>query len=298
MMKVLLFLSLMAWAQEGKEHRVDVVVAAVNGEAITWSALRLEMSLNQMDANDLLARRRALQTLIDRRLSLQYARNFTFITDAKVEEQIEKMSQTFPSREAFFESLSRRGMTLEEAREQVRESLMLLQLEARHFRPQIADVSPTDVEAYYIAHPEEFTVPERISVAQLLVRDGVETAQRLREALLAGTQTLEALATDPSSNAVVIPSTALRPASEFPSEFQERLKRLSAGEWSEPVETSQGIFLLGLLERRPAEVTPLSEVRGNIVKRIEEERLRAVAEAWLEDARKKADIRILDPTLQ
>lgn len=288
----------MALSQEGKEYRVDAVVAAVNGEPITWSALRLEMNLNQMDANDPLARRRALQTLIDRRLSLQYARNFTFITDAKVDEQIEKMSQTFPSHEVFLEDLSRRGMTLEEAREQVRESLMLLQLEARHFRPQIAEVSPTEVEAYYITHPEEFTVPERVSVVQILVRDGVETARRLREALRAGTQTLEALAADSSSNMVVIPSTALRPLSDFPSEFQKGLKSLSSGEWSEPIETSQGIFLLGVLERRPAELTPLNEVRESIVKRIEEERLRAVTETWLENARKSADIRILDPTLQ
>jgi len=295
-------------AQGGSERRVDAVVAAVNGEAITWSALRLEMALNNLSPDDLSARRRTLETLIDRRLYLQHARHFTLITDARVEENLERIAQTFPSREAFLEDLARRGMTLDDARQQMRESLMLLQLEVRTFRPQVVAVSPTDVEAYYVSHREEFIVPEQVRLAQLLVGTPLEaspeavetaraTAERLRSAIVSGAETFESLVTSAPPGVVVGVGATFRAVGDFPPEIRSALERLEVGALSEPIVTPRGVYVVRLLERRASAVQPLAEVQDSIRAKIEGERLRAVMEAWIREQRAHADIRILDPEL-
>lgn len=305
---VILFCCFNAFAQDAAERRVDAVVAAVNGEAITLSALRLEMALNGRTPGDPAARRQALDALVDRRLYIQHARNFTFITDARVEDNIDKIAKTFPSRESFLEDLARRDMTLDDARNQMRESLMLLQLEVRNFRPQVAAVSPTDVEAYYVSHRAEFTAPERARLAQALVVTpldapadvavaAVATAARLRESLASGEETFESLAENAPDGVLVVAATTLRATIDFVPEIQTALVELEPNELSEPVVASQGVFIVRLLERIAPTVQPLSDVRAAIAAKIEGERVRAVMDAWIKEQRARGDIRILDPDL-
>jgi peptidyl-prolyl cis-trans isomerase SurA len=307
-MNVILLWCAVASAQEATERRVDAVVAAVNGEAITVSALRLEMTLNNVNPNDLSERRQTLDTLIDRRLYIQHARNFTFITDAKVNENIEKIAKTFPSRESFLEDLARGGMTLDDVRNQMRESLMLLQLEVRNFRPQIAEVSPTDVEAYHVSHRDEFTVPEQVRLAQILVATPLDaspsvveaasaTAASLRAAIASGAETFDSLVAKAPPGVTVVAATTLRAVNDYQPELQKVLQHLQPNDLSEPIATSQGVFVIRLLERRPSVVQPIADVRAAIVAKIEAERVRAVMEAWIREQRARADIRILEPEL-
>jgi len=296
-----------AWAQTA-DVLADYVVAAVNGEAITASALAMAMRVENADTADANARRRVLDSLIDQRLFLQKARNFTFVTDERVSEHLERLQGTFPSRQQFIDDLARRGMTLDDAREQIRDSLMLVQLELRNFRPQITEVSPTDVEAYYVAHPEEFSVPARFRLAQFTVEFDGETslesdAQRkavaLRERIASGELTPEALAEQVNGDLAirVVLDSGLKLASDLPAALGDAVAELPVSGVTAPLRVPGGFLVAVLRERRDASRQPLADVRAAIIAKLELERVRVVMDGWLRDERARADIRLMESTV-
>ncbi|MDA1191769.1 MAG: peptidyl-prolyl cis-trans isomerase [Candidatus Poribacteria bacterium] len=286
---------------------VDYIAATVNGEAVTLSAVRQELRWRDLPLVDVSEQRRILQLLIQQQLFLEEAQNFVIVSDAAVEREIDRMAGAM-SRETYLASRRAAGISEGDVRERVREQLMLFDLVQREFRPKTAEVSVTDIEGYYQANLKEFTLQERYRIEQVFVSSTSDTsgdsAARLttiRQRLTNGDLTLEDLAneTDDDPSLLVVSTPDPQPMNLLLPEFQNALPTLPQDEWSAPISTESGWFLIRVQETLPTTRVPLgTELRTQIQRRLEQQRLESTMNAWLKERETQSDIRILDETLR
>jgi peptidylprolyl isomerase len=291
------------------EETVDYVVAAVNGEAITRSALDMAVRDRGSPLDDARARREVLESLIDRRLFLQAARTYIVIADAAVEARVRAREMRYPSRERWLDELARRGMAVEDVREQAREELALLQFVQREFRPKINEPSAADVEAYYMEHRVEFAAPASYRVETVGIAIPPEAygnpaalaalrahADAVHARLSSGEASFETFAGEGTGR--VTATSASGESGAFIPELRPLLATMEVGVWHEPITAPLGFLLVRLVERTGPTPRALADVREDVQRTIEAERVQAVMDAWLREQRARADVRILDGVLR
>lgn len=201
--------------------------------------------------------------------------------------------QSSPDKQAVLDRLVRRELILAEAQRTGFSQTPELQDAWRNFlvtrfvesqRQRVDDLTaPTaaEIEAYYQAHPESFTKPERRQVALIYLRESgldpeaqktlTQKASALHAEALAGTNSadfgmLAANYSDhrPSRNVGgdVGWIAATGPNAAWPAEVLAGARALNQpGEISPVIFAGQGCYLLKLITWQPAEVVPLDQVR-------------------------------------
>lgn len=71
----------------------------------------------------------------------------------------------------------------------------------------------------------------------------------------------------------------------WPFDVYQRLFSMDEGDFTEPIETSQGLVLVKLEEKRAAFVPPLADTRDNVVKALRQEKASEVARQTAQEAR-------------
>lgn len=116
-----------------------------------------------------------------------------------------------------------------------------------------------EVESYYRTHLEEFRLPERVRLRQLLATDR-RVAERARRELVAGTDFDTVLAHAAASGGGLQggPQGDLA-RDELPQSFAELIFALAPGETSAVVEAEYGFHVFRVEERLPARTATLEE---------------------------------------
>ena len=71
---------------------------------------------------------------------------------------------------------------------------------------------------------------------------------------------------------------------------------MKPGDLSEVLEVAEGCYLMKVEEFRPAHTKPLSEVRGEIEKKLEAEQRQRLRKQWMDRLKAKAFIRLFQVT--
>ncbi|TQF11364.1 hypothetical protein FJV41_34615 [Myxococcus llanfairpwllgwyngyllgogerychwyrndrobwllllantysiliogogogochensis] len=199
--------------------------------------------------------------------------------------------ETGPGRREFIRSLvdkrllaleaARQGLTATpEIRRQVRELEERLSIEALLAAEEHAAAAPTEAEAraFHEAHVERFAEPERLRVARVLVsvasgstkhawEQARARADGFRKRLLAGEPVGKVAVEGEGPERIRGGDLGLLARGELGSEPQERaaLALTKVGAVSGVVESSEGVLVLVLLDRRPARVPAFEEVRAAVL---------------------------------
>lgn len=216
---------------------------------------------------------------------------------AAIEARYEARPQWQAQREGF----------LAELRPQVEEQSQLAQLEAQVRRVEVLDNA--GVVAYYHAHPEKFTTPERVRVSLILL--GVEPwaqaarwqaaedeGQRLIKQLQQGGDFAE-MARLHSSDGSALKGGDLGYVHQgmLADEAQRVIDSLKPGEISGAVRLLKGIAIFRVVER----VKPVLNPFERVATRVEELYVRETSdENWrtfINEMRSRADVRLRDPSL-
>lgn len=238
-------------------------VARVGDRLISADEVKRAVARRGYNVFELGSAKRALDDLIDAEVLALYARQQGYENDPEVAERI-------------------RALLVEKViQEKVDKNLH--------------SVTPgeEEIKAYYEAHTAEFGQPgtARAQVLTLMVKDG-NPAEALARAngvmsLLHAGQTLGQVASkqsdDPAErvdSGAPIWFTEGRSNRRYPAEVTAALFKLSkAGELAGPIQTSRGVYLVQLLEKRPSLVRSFSEARQNVLRAVQHERrLKAYAE--------------------
>lgn len=275
--------------------------------------VRLNERLRAIQQADLAPDRRAelverageevLGTILEEMLVLSRADQLGYRpSDEELDSAVRRTMQNFgiESEEQFEAALRASGMTQEDFRRQVGVNLRVSGVMAREVQRRI-ELTEEDLRRYYYETPQEFTTPERVELGEVVVLEasGLEPDERLRLA----TELRSRIAAGEEMSEVVEPYREQGTTSEvvelgwvrrgdLDPALEAAVWDLEVGQVSAPVAGRGGLHVLEVLDREEASLLPFNEVADEI-DRIERERLlRQEYDAYLDELRDAAYIRI------
>lgn len=152
--------------------------------------------------------------------------------------------------------------------------------------------SPAEVEAWYRQHRQELARPERVRLRQILTEDRAAAERALRE--IAGgadfAQVARRLSREPGAASGGYQGELSR--EDLPPAFADVIFSLEPGEVSPVVPADYGFHIFQVMDRAPAEVVPLEDVREEILGRLRRERADRLLASLVSEARGRYDVEV------
>jgi peptidyl-prolyl cis-trans isomerase SurA len=290
------------------------IAAIVESKVITVEDIRREIaplvpevqreSRNEQEFNQKLEALQddIIQNLIDRELIVKEFRKDEKrrIPESYVDNQIAEtqISQFDGDRSKFLAYLRSRGKTLREYRKEVEEDIIYGYMRQQQRKSQ-STVSPVKIETFYNENRERFFQEDEAHLRLIQVSRAGATdtdlrarAQAVHERLKAG-EKFEDVAREVSqdSRRVKGGDWGWQKKSDLKGEFSEPLFALKKGEFTPPILTPEGAFLLYVEDRRYAGIQPIDEVRDQIERILIQQSARLSQERWLERLRRNGYVK-------
>lgn len=264
---------------------IDSIAAVVNGDIVTRAELAAEADRVERGLRDRGARlparaaleERALRSLIDRALQLQFAeRNGVRVGEAQVDAALAELRADLDSGgdDGSFARRAREvfGVELPALRERVREDL---RMQAAFYRGVLSRIEIDDADIERVAAALA-AGERRYLLSHIFVSDAEIGAARARQAA-ARTRALAAAGGDfadlaarhsDGENAISGGEIGWRDSSTLPDLFLDAIRGLEAGEVSEVVESENGFHILqvrAIEDARAASAVPAARLRHILV---------------------------------
>ena len=159
-----------------------------------------------------------------------------------------------------------------------------------------AAVGETEVEAYFAEHPEEFDLPERVSLRQILVDDRATAQAAL--ARLRGGEAFEAVARSVQAGdgpAGWVQTDLSRDA--VPPLFADTIFALEENEVSEIVEADYGFFIFEVTSHKPSAQLTLDGAAASIRRKLKREAADQALVDLVSDASQRYNIAVFEQNL-
>ncbi len=301
-------------AAAGETNRLNGVAAIVNDAIITEQQVyrELEFMLPQLQfqyrtqparLREELSRRRVaiLDGLIERQLVLADFKAAGFnIPETLIDDQFQQdVVSKFGDRVAFVKTLQKEGKTIEDARREFRDMLIVNIMSAQKIRNQIT-ISPFKIERYYAENQDKFAVEDQVKLRMIILplpaagdAAVVERAMSIRKRIADG-ESFEEMARQHSVGAQAKDGGLMgwNGRKELRKELIEVAFALKPGEVSEPIVTDDAVFILKVEETKPAQIRPLAEVRDEIEQTLQAEESAQRRKVWIDGIRQKAFVRL------
>jgi len=306
-----LFLSLAILNPVGKAEEVlDGIAAVVNKDVITFSQVRELVAMQERAlreeyrGEELMAKVRdlrlaAINDLIDRQLVLQEFEKKKFqIPEHVLDDHIKTIirEQFNGDRSAFIRTLQAQGYTLQRFRK-IETDKMIVQA-MRHQAVKVNPlVSPGKIDNYYTAHREEYSTPDELKLRMIVLRGEKENPAKVAGELykkIRGGADFAKMAEMYSEDSSKedggdwgwIDRTTLNES------LTKAAFALRAGQVSKPVSVNDTYYLLYCESRKNGITKPLTEVRDDVLKKVQQSERMAAQQKWIDSLRKKSYVKI------
>jgi peptidyl-prolyl cis-trans isomerase SurA len=292
---------------------VDRIVAIVNDDAITVSELnntfdpymkRIEASLaTGKDKEKVVAEGKTtiLNRMIDNKLIEQEAKKSGIIIKddevmGVIKDMLKSRNMQMPD---LLQALDKDGMTFDSYKQELKEQLQRQQLVRREIRSKIV-VTDDEIGEYYRQHLDEYEGKEAIRIRQILlpVPAGTDPAIRERARELAESilkrikngEPFEALAAQFSQGPAVAAGGDIGfvEKGHMLPEVEKVALSLNSGDVSPVIESSQGFYIIQVVDKRGAGLKPITEVRQEIHMKLEEGKAAKKFEQWIAELRSRS----------
>ena len=246
------------------------------------------------------APRATMREILDELLLLSRARQLVIEPGpTEIDEAIDGTRQRMgiPSEAAFRSALEASNMTIEDYRDRTSRNLKTTQVIQREVNPRVA-VTDEFVQRYYREHPEEFRVPAKARLRELVIaadKVGAGEAARIATALRDAIASGEEMGAAAERLRGGVPDSIVGPVDldwvepgELAPALDKAVWALPPGALSQPVEARGGLHLIELQERVESTMRPFTEVKDEIEQREKENRRDAELREYLGDLEKNA----------
>jgi parvulin-like peptidyl-prolyl isomerase len=236
---------------------------------------------------------RVLQRLInDQILWLEANKMGITVSDEEIDVQIEQQKETSSGEEQFIQSLSQQGTSLDQFKENVRQSLLFQKMYS-NVTKDVHMVTDEETLQFYNANIDKFQKPETRKVRHIQV-DDEQTAKLVKTLLVSGAD-FAALANEYSSDPrnknnggelgeIPVQNSGLAPEIERP------MAMLAEGQVSEPVKTQIGYDIIRVDKIIPPSLQPFDRVKEWLKERLTREKKQKVFNEWLQEAQENYEI--------
>lgn len=269
--------------------RRERIIAHVDGDAITEDEFMNELVKR--------AGKRVLRELITERLiRREAAKRGVRVTPDEVKREMKRRRGSM-TEDDFKQMLRNSDMTMRDFERKVE-----LELLTRKVCMADTKTTPTSREVieYYRNHREEFNIPERVRLRDIMVMDK-QSAQHIWRALQEKDSDFAGLARALSQD----PATRQRggdmgtlPVDSLAPKMREVVRKLDVGEISKPFEMDGEWYIIKLEQRLPGRERSLDEVRAFISKLLRERKAAALQATLPGRLWKRANVKVYDSRLQ
>jgi parvulin-like peptidyl-prolyl isomerase len=255
---------------------------------------------------------------IDQLIVVQRGRELGIrMTEQVFKDQVEFIKKQNQWDDATFKlALNQQGMTMEQLRANIEKAYLRQGVLQRDVAPRIA-VTEEEARQYYRAHQAEFMKPVMITVREITVlvpseaRSGEqvvnvavdeaahEKVKSARARALKG-EDFAALVTEISQSGSKANGGLIGPLNlnELAEGLQKLLGPLKTGDIAEPIRTPTGYQLLKVEQKDDASVEPFESVRADVTSRVQNQRLDAETQKFVDSLRGQAIIEWKDEDLK
>jgi len=303
---------------------VEEIIARVNDQIITRSDLQRE---REAVANELKQKAPAtadkdiasvdkdmLRGLIDQKLLVQRGKDLGLTGDAEVIKKLDEIrkSMNLENMEDLEKAAQAQGVSYEDFKKNMREDIVRQQVISQEVGRRLT-IPPPDVTKYYEEHKAEFTRPEQVQLAELLVSTAAPAngaapapaedpakvvaaeakAKELLESIKKGAK-FEDVAKKSSDGPTAADGGAIGAfkRGSLSKELEDKIFAMKSGEISDVIRTKQGFIILKVLDHQAAGVPPQKEVESQIMEKLYYDRLQPALRTYLTKLREDAYIDI------
>ncbi len=299
-----------AWAITTNSRRATAVAAKVNGEAILWADVDVEVNRfaaqvggdpkgKEFEKQKGELTKGIIDQIILQKLIMQEARKRNLLaSDKEINEQLARIKTQFPNEKAFGEALAKERLTLTSLRELIR--FRLTQRRVAEAVTKDVKVADDDVRAAFEKDRPSYDKPAQIKVSHILFRvtdknqESVAQAKaKIAQAKLGDGEKFEDVARKYSED----PGSAERGGDlgyvskgTLVKEFEEAAWALKPGQTSGLVRTQYGLHIIRLYDVKQAEKADFDKVKDEVRDKLLAAKREKAFDAWLEEQRKAARI--------
>lgn len=295
---------------------VDRLLVEVNGEAILLSEIQEKVEKGPLIAvspypieDERQQFEMAMHDAINFKLIMQRSEELGIdVDDERLNEEIDRfLARRELSRAQLMEALAQQGMTYEQYREDFRSQMVLNQFQGREILPAVK-VTDKDVELYYLNQIGNASENVRLVLRQLLIQVDPSASESIKKGKLALVERIQQELNDgmefdkaarvysdhrPSrENGGLMAPLYLKDMAPM---FRQAISGLSEGEFTKPVETPMGYFIFYLEKKEFAADEEFKRLKPQLEAQLRQEEVIRQTIQWLEDQRRRSDIRIINP---
>lgn len=310
-----------------KTNKVEAVVqeeilVAVNSHIITRksfqqafeqqnASLYRQFSGKALDEKLSEARAKTLQGLIDAFLLEDKANEMGLsIPDDYVESTIEqvKKENKIASDEEFERALKANlGIGLSEYRKNQKRMMLEQQVLGREVYSKIA-VTENEVRAYYEKNKDDYRLPERFRIRELVIPRGTTTEEKSKSAAIL--LEVEKQIVDKKSFESLVRTYSASPTKDLGGDagwinkgmlrpsIEEVALALKVGDISSVIETARDYYFVQLVDRETSPYQPFAEVKDKLLVKVQEPKAESAIEQFMNNLRTRANIRYMIPREQ
>ena len=307
----LLFLLPLTYIQAGEVVYREGIIAKVNGKVITnyeLNAMTIRAQRQIMQNNNpetakfkiAQFKQRALETYIDNVIILDEFKTKGFtVPQALIDKDLEKDIQIRANgdRQKFAAMLDAGGISMEEYREQIRDSIAIELMKNENVNRKVT-VTPVEISKYYDENLSKFKTNAEVRTAILrIAKEGKSKPEFDKkvsdiQAAIKNKKDFAKLADDFSEMPDKTPGGDLgfQKLDQLNDLFKNTINKLSVGQVSEPITIGEDIYFLKFVAERGGESKKLEEVRDFIKNMLRDTKRQEYYKEYITILRKKASI--------
>ena len=247
------------------------------------------------------ARTENLEQLVSRQLILHDFKTSGYnIPESILDDEVQsRIREKYEDRMKLAKMLQAEGTTTEKFRQQIREQIIISVLRQKNVSASLI-ISPHKVEAYYLAHKDEFKIEDEVKLRRIVLNKaseadgaqaralGEEILSRLKEgATFAEMASLYSQGPEKKDGGMWgwVERSVLR------KELADAAMALKPGERSGVIDTPEACYILFVEEKRVAHVKSLGEIRESIERNLLSEERARLDKQWMDRLKKKTFLR-------
>jgi len=234
---------------------------------------------------------KAIEALVNRELQYQDAvAKGVEVDKEKVNAQMENIRKRFTP-EKYKAALEKEGITEEKVRAQVEKEVLVQTMNEK--KETEAQVSEKDVKEYYEKNPSKFKQPDTVKL-RLITSTDEKKAQDILAKIKAG-EDFGDIAYKMSEDPYRVKGGDIgyMHKGRMLAEIEEAAFKLKVGEVSDIVKVENAWFIIKLEDKKPEHMVAFEEIKAELKKELEKNRIQELKEAWITDLRAKAKIEVL-----
>jgi len=250
----------------------------------------------------------AMDTMVEQELIRQAAEEQGInASTEEIDAALAEVSEPFKTSEEFIRRLQNEGFTEESYREHLARMIAAVKY-LDGIRAEVATISDAELERYYRDNELRLTLPEQVRVRHILLtwkpmgkgddRAAIrEQMTPILEQARSGKDfaALARVFSDDYATKQNGGDTGFFQRGQMAHAFEDVAFALKPGEISDPVETSFGVHIIRLEERKESRLLSMDEIREQLRDHIREEKMEAAVEQETARLRQEAEIEILVP---